>query len=535
MSNQTNNNDAKSLPSVSKEAAVLSKQSTTKTKTFEERLIEKIGAVDAHDSTVEATSTTEQVSVLPFRSRIIQNLSDGSQKITTTTTITHPDGRKEVTTHEVIVPSGTNIPEDDISNKVVCLEQVDDAVEPIPLVQRLEMINEDEVKEKHEQLERSRIHHNHHHNHHHKRRKKRSAVQRAPDVGPSFEEDQPHEPHRSACSTTDTSATTDNDHSNTTSAASNPSRAIQIHDEEAAPTTSSPCSTGEDALGTIFIPEATLVDDNPREYKFLMKNIAIVASTLLVVVVLIVVLFVTTEKKDPKEQDTTGTIGNQKPPTGSKPESYFSPGPEERFFVCEDINDEMEGCLDADCVGDSSRCNCKAFHRVKATKEITGHCDSCTVCGDLITMMGFECSNLAKGYPEEMREEAHPNGPLGSKQCASAETNTPPSRAPFGWDKPLFLCFTRPSDPTQENCVEATCLTNSTACSCQMYTRWAVSKNIISYCESCEVCGPQVPLPLAGDCGMSPADMGGVERSCDDYPLINATAESELLEIDGSV
>jgi hypothetical protein len=530
MSNQTNKTDAKFLPSVRKEAALSSSSKQRTTKTFEERIIEKIGAADAHDSTGEA-KPTEQSSVLPFRSRIIQNLPDGSQKITTTTTITHPDGRKEVTTHEVIVPSGTDTPEDYTTNKVVCLEQVDDAVEPIPLVQRVEMFNEDEVKQKQEQL-----HHNHHHNNHHKRRKKRSAVHRAPDVGPSFEEEQPHEPHRSAC-TTDTSATTDNDHSNTTSTTSNPSRAIQIHDEEAAPTTSCPCTTDEDALVSIYMPEATLVDDNPREYKFLKKNIAIVASTLLVVVVLIVVLFVTTEKKDPKEQNTTETIGDQKPPTitSSEPESYFSPDPEERFFVCEDINDEMEGCLDADCVGDSSRCKCKAYHRVKATKEITGYCESCTVCDDLLIMIGFECSNLAKGYPEEMRKEAHPHGPLGSNQCASLETNAPPSRAPFGWDKPFFLCFTSPSDPTQENCVEATCLTNNKDCSCQMYTRWAASKNIIEYCKTCEVCGPLVPIPLAGDCGMSPADMGGVEPSCDDYPLINATSESELFKIDGAV
>jgi hypothetical protein len=537
MSNERNSNDDKFLPSVRKEAAVLSsKQSTTTTtKSFEDRIIEKMIAADVHDSKAVAPST-EQMSVSPFCCRIIQNLPDGSQKITTTTTITHPDGRKEVTTHEVIVPSGTDIPiPDNISNKTVCLEQVDDAVEPIPLVQRVELDNEDEAKQKKEQFERSRIHHNHHHNHHQKRRTKRSAVHRAPDDEPSLEE-QPHEPRHLVC--TDSST---NDHSNTTSTAtstSNPSTAIQIHDEEAAPTSSCPCTTNEDTLGSIYIPEATLVDDNPDEYKFLKKNIAIVASTLLVVVVLIVILFVTTEKKNTKdrEQNTTATIGDQKPNviTSSKPESSLSPDPEERFFVCEDINDEIEGCLDADCVGDSIRCKCKAYHRVKATKEITGYCDSCTVCDDLLIMMGFECSNLAEGYPEATKEEAHPHGPLGSNQCASAETKTPPSRAPFGWDKPFSLCFTLPNDPTQEGCVEATCLITSKNCSCQMYYRWSASKNIISYCETCEVCGPQYPIPLAGNCDMTPEDMGGVELSCADYPSINAT-ESELFKIDGAV
>ena len=166
-------------------------------------------------------------------------------------------------------------------------------------------------------------------------------------------------------------------------------------------------------LGGIYIPEATLVEDNPM---FLKKNITIVAFTILVVVTLIAVLFAITERKDSKEQNTTATIVDEKPPIISPtPDAYFSPDPEERFFVCEDINDKMEGCLDAECVDDSScSCNSKPYHRVKATKEITGYCDTYAV-------------------------------------CASAETNAPPPRADYV--EPFFLCYTLRGESTQEGCV----------------------------------------------------------------------------------
>jgi hypothetical protein len=76
-----------------------------------------------------------------------------------------------------------------------------------------------------------------------------------------------------------------------------------------------------------------------------------------------------------------------------------------------------------------------------------------------------------------------------------------------------------------------------------MYSRWKSSKNIINYCETCEVCGPQrqIPLagPLAGNCvniGISPEDNAGVETSCDEYSPVNVTAaDPELFKKDGTM
>jgi hypothetical protein len=134
---------------------------------------------------------------------------------------------------------------------------------------------------------------------------------------------------------------------------------------------------------------------------------------------------------------------------------------------------------------------------------------------------------------------ADPHGPLGSNQCSDTETDTHSTEASFDWDKPFFLCHSLKGSPLIEGCVEATCLTNEDDCSCQMYSRWKSSKNIINYCETCEVCGPQRQIPVAGNClnlGISPDDNAGVETSCDEYAPVNITAaESELFKKDGTV
>jgi hypothetical protein len=327
--------------------------------------------------------------------------------------------------------------------EVTLEEVVDDEIEPIPFVQQFadEENDEREARQRKEQLERD--HHNHHHHRHHqqhrhhkkKKKKKRSAVHNISNEGPpSLNDNQSREEihHPTSADNTDTEPA-DNDNSDTNT--SSPSVVIEIQEE-----TAPPANNEENVMreAEVFIPEATLVEevDSPREHKFLKQNLAIVAVTLLVIVALIAILFATTEKKDTKSdtlQNSSGPNTNKELPTPSsntqeEQESFRPSDPEDRFFVCEDVTDKVEGCLDAECIGDSS-CNCMAYHRIKKTKEITGYCDSCTVCDNLLITMGFECNNLAKEFPEEVREMADPHGPLGSNQCSNTETDTQPTGA----------------------------------------------------------------------------------------------------------
>ncbi len=250
---------------------------------------------------------------------------------------------------------------------------MDDESEPIPLVQQFadEEDDEREAKQRKEQLERD--HHNHHHRHHQhrhhkKKKKKRSAVHNISSEGSTLNDDQSREEihHPTSADNTDTEPA-DNDNSDTNT--SSPSIAIEIQEE-----TAPPANNEENIMreAEVFIPEATLVEevDSPREHKFLKQNLAIVAVTLLVIVALIAILFATTEKKVANNntlQTSSGPNTNKElPTTGSTQEEHesFRPAdPEDRFFVCEDITDEVEGCLDAECIGDSS-CNCMAYHRI---------------------------------------------------------------------------------------------------------------------------------------------------------------------------
>lgn len=140
------------------------------------------------------------------------------------------------------------------------------------------------------------------------------------------------------------------------------------------------------------------------------------------------------------------------------------------------------------------------------------------------TMVLFDSSSGS------LRKTKSANGNVGPKLSTSSR----PKPESFSSGQSFFHCYGLKHDPNQEACVEASCLTDSYNCSCQMYSRWKVSKNIIDYCESCEICGPKAPIPHAGSClslGITPSDIRGVQASCDDYPLTNATdKESELFK-----